>query len=101
MTGEPTKEETEEWQLIAILNEAGMTLHKWFTNFTPSPAISETGCMFDQKDVETKTLGVFLNPKEGSFIFRVEVELSYSYNKTQVLPAIARIFDPLSLMVLL
>ena len=62
-------------QLIAILNEAGMTLHKWFSNFTISQATSEARYMFDKKDAETKTLLAFWNLKEDSFIFRVEVKL--------------------------
>ena len=75
-----------------------MILHKWFTNFTTSSAISETGYMFSKKDVETKILGTYWNPNEDSFIFRMEVELIYFYNKRQMLSAVARIFNPLGLL---
>lgn len=83
-------------QLIAILEKAGMSLHKWFGNH---PELSPNEEDYDFSNLgETKTLGVIWQPLKDCFSFRITVEVDNTYTKRSVMSTIARLFDPLGLI---
>ncbi|KFM77752.1 hypothetical protein X975_01402, partial [Stegodyphus mimosarum] len=98
LCGAATLKEAKELQrqLIAILQRAGMHMHKWCANHSELSLNREEYNFSDP--VETKTLGVSWKPIKDCFSFRVKVELSAAYTKRCVLSSIARIFDPLGLL---
>ncbi|GFT51812.1 uncharacterized protein TNCV_4440991 [Trichonephila clavipes] len=87
----------QQRQLIAILNSAGMKLHKICGNHSElSQCLNE---IYDfSKPNETKTFGVSWNPVKDTFSFKVDVIPRDSYTTRTVLSTIVRLFDPLGLL---
>ncbi|GFX91944.1 uncharacterized protein TNCV_3577741 [Trichonephila clavipes] len=76
-----------------------MELHKWGSSH-PELASNGIGYYEFKNPIETKTLGVSWKSQDGSFIFKIAVELKDSYTKRCVLSTIARLFlsHPLGLL---
>ncbi|GFS56336.1 uncharacterized protein TNCV_4388311 [Trichonephila clavipes] len=85
-------------QLKGILNSAGMELHKLCANHEKLPPGPEQNYNFATL-TETKTLGVSWKPNLDCFLIKVKVCLNSSYTKRDILSTIAKIFDPVGLMV--
>ncbi|GFX46290.1 uncharacterized protein TNCV_1372321 [Trichonephila clavipes] len=99
LCGAETLEEAKELQcqLIAILKNAGMELHKICGNHSElSQYLNE---IYDfSRPNETKTLGVSWDPVKDTFSFKFDVIPRDSYTKRSILSTIARLFDPLGLV---
>ncbi|GFY11342.1 integrase catalytic domain-containing protein [Trichonephila clavipes] len=90
-------------QLVSMLKDAGMELHKW----SASNPLLLPNSMCQVKDLsyssstETKTLGLLWKPHPDSFAFKISPMTSNCDNlivtKKSVISTIARIFDPLGL----
>ncbi|GFX00195.1 integrase catalytic domain-containing protein [Trichonephila clavipes] len=99
LTGAETLLEAKELknQLINIFVKGGMVLHKWCGNNTELIEVSENYDFSDSSEI--KVLGVYWNPKHDCFSFRVKIDLHELNTKRDVLSTIARIYDPLGLLV--
>ncbi|XP_058467935.1 uncharacterized protein LOC131440560 [Malaya genurostris] len=109
LTGANSLDEAIELQkdLIALLGRGGFGLHKWCANdprlLEDIPLEAQEKLMrFEDSDINgvIKTLGLYWNPTDDQFMFRV---LPMSENlknptKRQVLSEMAKIFDPLGLL---
>lgn len=109
LTGANSLEEAIALQrdLIALLSKGGFGLHKWCANHPKlldeiPLAAQERQMHFDDCDANgvIKTLGLYWNPDDDQFMFRVSPmnECLMNPTKRQVLSETARIFDPLGLL---
>ena len=87
-------------EVIKILNSAGFTLTKWFSNhpkFIDSDC-TERSLSFNDKN-STKTLGIHWLPKEDLFRFVLDANFNdLRATKRNILSVSARLFDPLGLL---
>ncbi|XP_055940883.1 uncharacterized protein LOC129971288 [Argiope bruennichi] len=90
-----------QWQLIDILENSGIQLHKWHSNCEDLVSSSEEIYNFTHSE-ETQVLGVSWNNKRDSLYFKVDIKPSQGKDcrvtKRCVLSTIARLFDPLGLL---
>ncbi|XP_062713798.1 uncharacterized protein LOC109415410 [Aedes albopictus] len=93
--------------LIALLDRGGFGLHKWCANHPKllegiPIAAQERQMEFEDCDINgvIKTLGLYWNPADDQFMFRVEPinETLKKPTKRQILSETAKIFDPLGLL---
>ncbi|GFX63762.1 integrase catalytic domain-containing protein [Trichonephila clavipes] len=91
-------------QLVSMLKDAGMELHKWSAS---NPLLlSDSLCLVKDlsysSTTETKTFGLLWKPHPDSFAFKISPMTSNCDNlivtKKSVISTIARIFDPLGLI---
>ncbi|XP_071033033.1 uncharacterized protein [Parasteatoda tepidariorum] len=96
-----TSKELKTYQLIGILGNAGMQLHKWHSNCAALHSDGEEIYNFTNCD-GTQVLGVSWRPKKDSLYFKVTCSASQrkdsKVTKRCVLSTIARLFDPLGLL---
>ncbi|XP_055928193.1 uncharacterized protein LOC129959398 [Argiope bruennichi] len=88
-------------QLIDILENSGMQLHKWHSNCEELVSSSEKIYNFTHSE-EAQVLGVSWNTEKDSLYFKVDFMASEvkdcQVTKRFVLSTIARLFDPLGLL---
>lgn len=88
-------------QLIEILENSGMQLHKWHSNCEELVSSGEEIYNFANCE-ETQVLGVSWSTKSDSLYFKVDFKTSQRKDcrvtKRCVLSTIARLFDPLGLL---
>lgn len=88
--------------LIHLLNKRGFVLKKWFSNKqeimdnVPVHNRHDPDALVELIDTTVKTLGIFWNPKDDSFEFKVAASKPMSgITKRSVLSDIAKLFDPI------
>lgn len=91
-------------ELMAVMNGAGMGLHKWCSNesrlLENIPTEKLESYSFDENENEVvKVLGVLWKPKTDVYSFSVsKSDLPSPISKRTILSELARIFDPLGLL---
>ncbi|XP_055928139.1 uncharacterized protein LOC129959345 [Argiope bruennichi] len=103
LSGDATLEDTKnlQTQISELLRRAGFELHKWIANNSNLlQNISTTSYSFSKEQgvSSVKTLGMFWDPKEDCFTYKVKIKPKETFSKREVLSEIASLYDPLGLL---
>ncbi|XP_055943741.1 uncharacterized protein LOC129974949 isoform X1 [Argiope bruennichi] len=103
LSGDATLEDTKnlQTQISELLGRAGFELHKWVANNSNLlQNLSTTSYSFSKEQgvSSVKTLGMFWDPKEDCFTYKVKIKPKDSFSKREVLSEIASLYDPLGLL---
>ena len=90
----------KQTQLIEMCAKGGFELHKWVSNHSDllTDVNPQSNHIQIDGDESVKALGLFWNPHNDTFYYRINAIVDTKATKRSILSEIARLFDPIGIL---